>query len=179
METKEQTFLFPGETLEEVFYDREIRFEVLERPKTIWCGVLGYASNLKDEPDVERLLEKYQSLASVQMRKRLNWNIMEAHPVTRTVRWKRKHRNHCHNRAEEIGPHAVPAAHIQNAGLLLSALSGNYLYLYIKYLCHLYDRINMPPRSGGKMMRWAALTPAINKFPCPAAEAGSHIGIAK
>ncbi len=39
---------------------KNIPFEVVRCPATIWCGTLGYASNCTDEPDIGALLKKYQ-----------------------------------------------------------------------------------------------------------------------
>ena len=65
---KEQIFLFPGERLVETICHKGLRFEVVERAESVWCGTLGYALNLTEEPDIPGLLEKYQSLVSVEKR---------------------------------------------------------------------------------------------------------------
>ena len=76
MSDKNEIFLFPNETLVDVIFDKGVRFDVVERTETIWCGILGYASNLTDEPNIGRLLEKYQSLVSVEKRDLVSpgWN---------------------------------------------------------------------------------------------------------
>ena len=68
MSDRDLPFLFPDEKLTAVLLERGVRFEVVERTQSLWCGVLGYASNLTDEPDIGRLLEKYQSLVPVEKR---------------------------------------------------------------------------------------------------------------
>ena len=56
MSDRDLPFLFPDEKLTAVLLERGVRFEVVERTQSLWCGVLGYASNLTDEPDIGRLL---------------------------------------------------------------------------------------------------------------------------
>ena len=41
---KEQIFLFPGETLTDVIFDKGIRFDIVKKEESIWCGALGYAA---------------------------------------------------------------------------------------------------------------------------------------
>ena len=54
-----------GEKLIRKFTCKNIPFEVVSCPATIWCGTLGYAPNCTDEPDIGALLQKYQELCDV------------------------------------------------------------------------------------------------------------------
>lgn len=68
MAGSETVFLFPNEKLLDVITFKGVRFEVIERSESIWCGTLGYATDPVSEPDIEALLKRYQSLVSVQKR---------------------------------------------------------------------------------------------------------------
>lgn len=50
-----------GETLVREFTHKNIPFELVQCPATIWCGALGYASNCMEEPDIGGLLKQYQN----------------------------------------------------------------------------------------------------------------------
>ncbi len=65
---KEQIFLFPGETLTDIIFDKGIRFDIVKKEESIWCGALGYAADLTAEPDIEGLLARYQALISAEKR---------------------------------------------------------------------------------------------------------------
>ncbi|MBS5659645.1 MAG: hypothetical protein KHW79_00010 [Clostridiales bacterium] len=54
-----------GEKFINEFTYKNIPFEVVRCPATIWCGTLGYASNCTDEPDIGALLKKYQKLCDI------------------------------------------------------------------------------------------------------------------
>lgn len=41
-------------------------FELVDCPEILWCGVLGYAPNLTDEPDIDGLLARYQKLCDIE-----------------------------------------------------------------------------------------------------------------
>lgn len=66
---REQIFLFPGETLVDTVFEKGIRFDIVKRDEAIWCGTLGYAANLTDEPDIQGLIAGYEALASMEKRK--------------------------------------------------------------------------------------------------------------
>ena len=68
----EKGHLFPGETWVDAFVEKGVRFEVIKKEATIWCGTLGYADDLDKEPDPGPLLEKYQSLVEVEKRGRVS-----------------------------------------------------------------------------------------------------------
>lgn len=68
MTNPNEHFLFPQETLADVFFENGVCFEVVDKAPTIWCGTLGYAPNLDDEPDIENLLQRYQALVPVEKR---------------------------------------------------------------------------------------------------------------
>ena len=46
----------------DVIFDKGIRFDIVKKEETIWCGALGYAADLTAEPDIEGLLARYQAL---------------------------------------------------------------------------------------------------------------------
>lgn len=53
---------------EKLFYEftyKNIPFQVVHCPATIWCGILEYAPNCTDEPDIGALLQKYQKLCDI------------------------------------------------------------------------------------------------------------------
>lgn len=54
-----------GEKLIKEFTYKNIIFEVVSCPATIWCGTLGYATNCTDEPDIGSLIQKYQKLCDI------------------------------------------------------------------------------------------------------------------
>ena len=49
-----------------------VTLELVSCPATLWCGVLGFAPNCTDEPDIGALLQKYQNLMSVPKKETLN-----------------------------------------------------------------------------------------------------------
>lgn len=49
-----------GESLIKKINYNNIPLELVFVPETIWCGSIGFASNLTDEPDIPALLAKYQ-----------------------------------------------------------------------------------------------------------------------
>lgn len=54
-----------GEQIVGKFTYKNITFEVVNCPSTIWCGTIGYAANCEDEPDLGALLQKYQKLCDI------------------------------------------------------------------------------------------------------------------
>ncbi len=60
------TTAIAGEKLLKTLENGKVTFELVHVPATIWCGVMGYAPNLTDEPDIDGLLKKYQNLCKLQ-----------------------------------------------------------------------------------------------------------------
>lgn len=54
-----------GEKLIKEITCKNITFEVVSCPATIWCGALKYASNCTDEPNIEGLLQRYQKFETI------------------------------------------------------------------------------------------------------------------
>lgn len=66
------TIAIHGETLVKAFTYNNIPMELVQVPATIWCGSIGYAPNLTDEPDIGGLLQKYQSQCHIPKLERAN-----------------------------------------------------------------------------------------------------------
>ncbi len=53
----------PQEKIVETFYIKgNAEVDIVEWTQTIWCGKIGYASDNKGEPDVDKIMSGYQSL---------------------------------------------------------------------------------------------------------------------
>lgn len=64
--------LLSGETLLQVYSFKDVPFEWILRKPSIWVGVLGFATNLTDEPDIAGLLGRYQALTEIPKRNLAN-----------------------------------------------------------------------------------------------------------
>ena len=54
-----------GEKLVAQYTYKNIPFEVVSCPATVWCGTLGYAPDCMEEPEIGSLLQKYQELCDI------------------------------------------------------------------------------------------------------------------
>ena len=61
-----------GETLVREIEFKGVQAELVRCPATIWCGVVGYASDCSDEPELEKLLRRYQLNCSIEKKERSN-----------------------------------------------------------------------------------------------------------
>lgn len=52
----------PQEKLIESYKYRGIMFDIVEWSETIWCGKCGYAPNVTSEPDVDQIMNEYQTI---------------------------------------------------------------------------------------------------------------------
>ncbi len=64
--------LLSGESLVETHLYKGVEFDLILRKDSLWAGTLGYADNLTDEPDIGGLLHRYQQLAAIPKKHRVN-----------------------------------------------------------------------------------------------------------
>ena len=68
----------PQEKIIETFDYNGISVDLVEWTDTVWCGKIGYAANNTDEPDVDRIMNDFQTLnfpAVAAVRREKDWDV--------------------------------------------------------------------------------------------------------